>query len=661
MTDGTNRIGAEKAKIILIGVTSALLYWLVAALVMCVLFGRGGFFACLFTPGLEEVARRAVVLSVIFPVTIWLQIRMFSRVTGMLRDSRRKLSIVSRMASVFVSFEGEDAYSHALRVVLDATGSTRGVLGYVDENGDLVCGSLTKDDRDRWAMSDKTTVFKRDDWNDLWGQALKEKQTFYSNRPSTFPDDQIPISRNLVTPIVYKASVIGHIEVANKPSDYDCGDVQLLEAVAEHVAPVLHARLLADSQKKACRLAQETLRETEERWNSLTENTDDLIAVVDRNDKVRYVNRTVHAATPDEVAGHSLYEFAAQESHALIRCSLEAAYATGRPQTFEACLNSSLTGAAANGQLPWFSAKVVPMKTGGEVCGLILIATNITDRKRVEELTRFNAQLEQANLKLMEFDQMKSEFLSNVSHELRTPIASVRAYAESLMEYDAIPREQQESFLRIIVEQSIRLTTVLNDLLDLAKIEAGELELELEPVKFEKVARAALESVEPLAEQKGVDLGLVPLERDVAVVADEQRLVQVLVNLLNNAVKFTGPRGVVTLSCKAISPYDDFLKEYEQEVSHLRITVSDSGEGIPPEDVGRVFDKFKQVADRTKSRKGGTGLGLAICRELVERMGGKIWAESIVGKGSSFHFTLPIATDVAAGNLVPANSTGHTD
>jgi PAS domain S-box-containing protein len=647
MVRGTNTLSVEKTKtkIALTGFAIAGLYWVVAALTESLLLHNRILSTCMFRPGLHVTAERAIVISILIPVVVVLQIRMFSRVTSMLKESSHRLRIISRIASVFVSFEGNEAYGHALKVVLDATGSAHGVLGYIEENGNLVCVSLTDHTLKRGEVQTKEFVVERDSWSGLSGRALREKRTFYSNASPEVPEGHVAVTRSLVTPIVYKDNVIGHLLIANKPADYNQNDIQLIEAIAEHLASILHARLIADDQRRACNKALEGLREAEERWRSLTDNTDDFIAVLDRSDRVRYVNKTIGTGTTLDAIGHSVYEFAANDSHELIRKSLEAAYETGKSQTFEASLKMARDTTYANGHPPWFSTKIVPMKADGKVCGAILIATNITDRKRVEELTLSNEQLEQANLKLMQFDKMKSEFLSNVSHEMRTPLASIRAYSESLIEYDSIPREQQESFLRIIVEQSERLTTVLDDLLDLARIEAGQLKLTLDPIEVGRVASAALESVKPLAEDKGIEIRLAADAMDSKVVADEQRFVQILVNLLNNAVKFTGPRGLITVSCEPVADPTGTQAEGDTDCSFLRTTVSDSGEGIPPEEVAHIFDKFKQVDKKSKGKKGGTGLGLAICKELVERMGGQIWVESTLGEGSCFHFTLPLQTE----------------
>jgi len=508
----------QRSRILLTGLAIAALYWLAEACVSALVVGKTGILASIFNPGLHEIGERASVLAILVPVTVCLQARMTGRMARLLKDYRTRIGVVSRVGSAFVSFEDEEAYAHALQAVLDATSSKHGVLGYINEPGDLVCASMTKNVWNECDVPNKEITFKAGSWSGLWGRALTQRRTLYSNEPSRVPAGHISIYRNLATPVVHKGKVIGLLHVANKPSNYGEGDVALLEAVAEHIASILYARQTADAQREACRAAEADLG----------------------------------------------------------------------------------------------------------------------------ELARSHTELEQTNQKLLEFDRMKSDFLSNISHELRTPLAAVRAYSESLLDYD-LPREQSESFLRIILEQSERLTSVLDDLLDLAKVEAGELRLSLEPLGPAAVAEAALESVRPLADRKQIKLSRGSDASTRPVMADEQRLVQVLVNILNNAVKFTGPGGLVSLSFAPALNATGTPTSAGSAATHLRITVTDTGEGIPEEELDRVFDKFKQVADKTKRKRGGTGLGLAICRELVGLMGGSIWVESTVGSGSSFHFTVPLA------------------
>jgi signal transduction histidine kinase len=288
--------------------------------------------------------------------------------------------------------------------------------------------------------------------------------------------------------------------------------------------------------------------------------------------------------------------------------------------------------------------------------------------RQAETLAIANAELEKANAELQQLDRLKSDFISNVSHELRTPLTAIKAYAETLQSHSSLCKARRTGFLSIIVEQTDRLTNVIEDLLDISRIEAGKLRMSLEPVNLGEAIDSAMEDVLPIAKKKGVRMETQPLPEKCVVLADRHRLIQVLVNLLNNGVKFTGNGGIVTLSsavrdmtagatgttgaAAAVAPGapgEGIEREAPAGAGarqrYLQLTVSDNGIGIPQGELGKIFDRFKQVEDVARGKPSGTGLGLSICRELVERMGGTVWAESEEGVGSRFHFTLPLVNE----------------
>lgn len=244
----------------------------------------------------------------------------------------------------------------------------------------------------------------------------------------------------------------------------------------------------------------------------------------------------------------------------------------------------------------------------------------------------------------------KSSFLSNISHELRTPLTSIigftkmtlkdleeRVFPNVVTEERKVQRSitQASENLGIIVAEGERLTSLINNLLDLAKIEAGKVEWKSEPLHVEEVVERATMATASLVEQKGLTLTKV-IEPGLPVVnGDRDRLIQVMINLISNAVKFT-PIGKVI--CRA----------YREE-DYLIVSVIDSGIGIAPEDQPKVFEKFKQVGDTLTDKPQGTGLGLPICKEIVEHHGGQLWLESEVGKGSTFLFSLPLPATTTPG------------
>jgi Na+/proline symporter/nitrogen-specific signal transduction histidine kinase len=251
------------------------------------------------------------------------------------------------------------------------------------------------------------------------------------------------------------------------------------------------------------------------------------------------------------------------------------------------------------------------------------------------ELQRTSAALRTANEKLLELDRLKDDFLSTVTHELRTPLTSVRAFAEILYDNPDIEAEQRQEFLHLIIKESERLTRLINQVLDMAKIEAGEIDWKIEPVDLTAIVEEAIATTGQLFRAKDVALETHLAEGLPAVPGDHDRLMQVVLNLLSNAVKFTpGETGRVVVR---VEPSDD----------GIRVSVADNGPGIARKDAAIVFDKFRQVGNTMTEKPQGTGLGLAICKRIVEHLGGRIWVDSEVGRGSTFAFVIPWTTDSA--------------
>jgi Na+/proline symporter/nitrogen-specific signal transduction histidine kinase len=239
------------------------------------------------------------------------------------------------------------------------------------------------------------------------------------------------------------------------------------------------------------------------------------------------------------------------------------------------------------------------------------------------------AELRHANERLRELDRLKDDFVSTVSHELRTPLTSIRSFSEILLDNPALEQQQRQEFLRIIVTESERLTRLINDMLDLAKIEAGKLEWHMERVSLSEVAHEATVALGQLFRDKRVKLEIQLSDGVSTIIADRDRLFQVVVNLLSNAVKFSpSDAGRVTLAV-------------ETDTDGVRLSVADNGPGIAPSHREAIFERFRQVGDTLTAKPEGSGLGLAICRMIVEHFGGRAWVEDAPGGGAIFRVWLP--------------------
>jgi len=256
-----------------------------------------------------------------------------------------------------------------------------------------------------------------------------------------------------------------------------------------------------------------------------------------------------------------------------------------------------------------FDVHAAPLTVAGRR-GAVAVLHDITELERLERVRR--------------------DFVANVSHELRTPLTAIRGYAETLLEGALEDRQNNRRFVEIIKAHAVRLNSIASDLLTLAELDADQPAPAPEPVSVRAAIEAALRTVEAEAALRGVELCPTILEEAI-VLGHKTRLEQALVNLLDNAIKFNRPGGQARIEC---GPVDG---------SRVRIAVADTGIGIPPAFLPRIFERFYRV-DRARSRDvGGTGLGLSIVKHVVERMNGTVTAQSEPGKGSTFTIVLPAA------------------
>ncbi len=284
-----------------------------------------------------------------------------------------------------------------------------------------------------------------------------------------------------------------------------------------------------------------------------------------------------------------------------------------RPGSGEENREIELTSTQAETKRVLRSSSAVIENENGQTVGMVSVLSDITKQK--------------------ELDNLKSSFVANVSHELRTPLVAMEKSIALILSKEAGPiTETQEQFLSVAQRNMKRLSNLINDLLNLSKLEAGKLELKRDFVPVERVIAESIEALNGWAKAKSVEIVKKIQNGLPQANVDPERIIQVLNNLIGNAIKFTPQNGAITV--EALS----------RDARTVEVSVKDTGVGIAKENLGRVFDKFYQVGgERIATDISGTGIGLSIAKEIVELHGGKVWAESEKGQGAKFSFTLPAA------------------
>ncbi len=551
-----------------------------------------------------------------------------------LRGRTRELEIRDRIALIFLTVPDDEMYADVLDVILEALASEYGVFGYIDEKDALVVPSMTRRAWDKCQVPDKDIVFPRETWGDsTWVRAIREKRSIFSNEPSTnVPEGHVPIRRHIAYPIIYQGVVVGITEVANKETDYDENDIQLLGTITGKIAPVLAARVQRYRLEKQRKRAEEALRESEQRVRLLMDSTGEAIYGLDLDGNCTLCNpaclRLLGYEEPGDLLGKNMHDL------------IHHTRTDGKPYPTDECrIYRSFRqgeGAHVDDEVLWradgtsFPAEYwsYPVKSGDEIVGSAVTFVDITERKRAEEaMRRLNKQLEEAS-------RHKSEFLASLSHELRTPLNAILGASELLADglFGKL-NEKQAEYAGDIHESGTLLLSLINDVLDLSKVEAGKLDLHLSHFDLRSLMESSAVIVRERAASKSLDFNVKPPSEEVIVQADERKIKQIVYNLLSNAVKFTPEKGRVVFTA-------------HQHGDEVIFAVEDTGPGIPDEFHERIFEEFFQ----TPGSQEGTGLGLTLAKRLVELHGGRIWLESDTGQGSRFFFAIPVAGAAPTGS-----------
>ncbi|MCX7907611.1 MAG: PAS domain S-box protein [Bacteroidetes bacterium] len=404
------------------------------------------------------------------------------------------------------------------------------------------------------------------------------------------------------------------------------------------------------------RLAQQALREQERRYQNLFENAPDPILMLDKAGRIVEANERAAAAfgyRPEALHGRPLASLQAI-SRSCQEPLLDHLLSQDKP-----LIEQELTFCRQDGKLFIASLRASRIPLNDEKVLWQVFLRDVTElRLATAELAAQKLQLEEAVQLARELaeqaqaaNRAKSAFLASVSHEIRTPLNGVIGYLDLITQGAYRDEGERNEYLEGARQSAEMLLALINDLLDLSRIESGRLKLEIAPFCLEELLREVLELLGPIVRQKGLDIGyILPPSLPARLQGDPDRVRQVLLNLVSNAVKFTHQGHVLI--------WTEVLRE-EAQTLWIRITVHDTGIGIASDQLARLFEPFEQ-ADRLISRQyGGTGLGLAISKQLVELMGGRIGAESEPGKGSAFWIELPFSYAEEEEEQAQSHLAGH--
>jgi len=519
-----------------------------------------------------------------------------------LQEVQRRLDTKNQIANIFLTVPDDEMYGEVLQVILKTMRSRYGIFGYINELGDLVIPSMTRDIWQKCKVLDKTIVYPPENWGGIWGRALKEKKTLYANRDLHVPEGHIPIVRVIVVPILYHEELIGLLEVANKETDYDEKDKSYLETIANYIAPILNARLERDKQEKERKRAEERIREQAQ----ILEQVHDVVICTDLDGYVLSWNRgaeSVYGYSAEEALGKHMSFMYKDE-----QCKDSFYQQVIKPLLEKGSHAVEVEVPTKTGEEKFVHLSFSPIRdNNGNVAMMGGYGIDITERKKLE--------------------QLKDEFIGLVSHELRTPLTVIGGCLSTLFtEWNRLSPSEVQQLLKDALLESQSLSHLIENLLELARAQAQQLSLYSEMIDVKILVKETLHKIKRQAPSHRF-VTSIP-DKLQLINADPLRIERILYNLLENAAKYSPPGSQIKVSANV-------------EPERLVIGVSDRGKGLSSSEQARIFGPFQRLENNRPDQARGAGLGLMVCRRLVEAHGGEIWVESKKARGSTFFFSLP--------------------
>ena len=546
-----------------------------------------------------------------------------SVIEGNFRKSDRHLTVLNNISNIFLTTPDDKIYDKVLDIVLDVTQSEYGVFGYIDEKGDLVVPAMAGHLRDKCQVTEKAIVFPREKWDDSqWPTAIRQKKTIYSNQQTAkTPIGNIISERSMSVPITHSNGAIGLLQVANKKTDYGEEDAELLESIAEYIAPILSSRIARDIQQRARLEVEKALSESERIHRTLVESLPLKVFLKDANGVYLWANNNYMKGLNlgnNDFKGKTVYDFFPQELADNYKAEDKAIMESRESKTIEEKY-------IEDGVETWaYKTKTPVIDDKGNIIGLLGLFWDITERKQAEESIRaLNEFLEHRTIDLKRSNEELEQFAYVASHDLQEPLRMVASYTQLLANrYKGKLDQDAQDFINYAVDGAKRMQVLINDLLNYSRV--GMRGKDFAPTDCFALLGQVINNLRKAIEE---NCAIITNDDLPTIMADDSQIAQLFQNLIVNAIKYRGKKEpLLHISSKKVGDFWEF-------------SFKDNGIGIDPKYKDAIFVIFKRL--HAREEYSGTGIGLAICKKIVERHKGKIWLKSEPGKGSTFYFTIP--------------------
>lgn len=554
-----------------------------------------------------------------------------------LNKINRVYSLISQINNLILrSKDREELFQEICRIAVTYGKFRMSWIGILNEDNEGInTVAFSGFENGYFTENDKITILDEPIGKGPTGIAMREGKTVICNDIARNPmmkhwrkrAIQRGYRSSIAIPIIVLNKIIGSFNLYSEDTNFFSSEeeVELLEKITQNIAftlgSIAHEEERKHTQQKIKQLSQ------------AVEQSPVSIIITNTSGDIEYVNPKFY-----ETAGYSYEEIVGQNPRILKsgHTSHEEYNQLWKTISTGNEWHGEFHNIKKNGELYWESASISPITNAqGKITHFIAIKEDITDRKRAEE------ELIQAKEKAEESDRLKLAFLANMSHEIRTPMNGILGFTE-LLKSPKLTGEEQQEYVKIIEKSGIRMLNIINDIINISKVESGQIELFLSDTNINEQIEYLGHFFKPEATQKEIQL-LITTElpsEEAIIKTDREKVYAILTNLVKNALKFTDS-GAIAFG-------------YTKKNNYLEFFVKDTGLGISISQQKIIFERFRQANDTISRSHEGSGLGLAISKAYVEMLGGKIWVESNEGKGSTFYFTIPFDKKLEIGDKIPS-------